>query len=136
MVSTPAPAAVGDAVVCLPLRALGAAELHAPAASSVRLAVGRSALRALVAPGLLAPLPAAMGNAQARCTSRTFGTPLEPALLREPALSWLPWIGCIGDSIGAHTKRSLRHGRRRRFRAQLKTTLSITSTAIGVVRAI
>jgi hypothetical protein len=56
---------VGNTVIRLTLGALGAAELHAPAASSMGLAVGRAALRTLVTPRLLAPLPASMGNAQA-----------------------------------------------------------------------
>nr|ACR36127.1 unknown [Zea mays]ACR36254.1 unknown [Zea mays] len=93
---------MGDAVVRLPFRALGAAELQAPAPPAVGLAVGRAALGALVAPGLLAPLPAAVSDAQARRASRALGAPFEPALLGVPALSLLSRVAYQGHSIRAH----------------------------------
>uniref|UniRef100_J3LE40 Uncharacterized protein n=1 Tax=Oryza brachyantha TaxID=4533 RepID=J3LE40_ORYBR len=139
LVPAPAAAAAGGGGRRAPPRALGAAELHAPAATSMGLAVGRAALGALVAPGLLAPLPAAMGDAQPRRTSRALGAPFEPALLRMPPLRLrrrLHRIGCHRDHIGAHTKRALRHGRRR-LRAELKATpRMVSATTDGVVRVI
>jgi len=101
-VAAPSAAAMGDAVIRLPFRALGAAEMQAPSSSAVGLAVGRAALGALVTPGLLAPLPAAVSDAQARRASRALGAPFEPALLGMPALSLLSRIAYHGHDIRAH----------------------------------
>jgi hypothetical protein len=49
-----------------------------------------------------------------------------------PALSLMPGIACHGHNIGAHAKRSLRHGCGR-FRAEPKTTVITNSTVVTVV---